>query len=134
MLAIVLLIMHVFYLCYVYLYNYVWFYVSPTIQISSTLVFCRFYVRQWRKNEWLCKFWKRNDLLKKKGVVEKGGRRKRNPCPMRSWFQCKVLGTRGFPSFYEGWKWRHNVEKWAWHKIDEIRVVGHTTIEYSTWF
>ena len=36
--------------------------------------------------------------------------------------RCKVLGSRGFPNFYEGWKWRHNVEKCAWRKIDEIRV------------
>jgi len=32
---------------------------------------------QMKKNEWLWKFWK------KRGVVEKRGRRKRNPCPMR---------------------------------------------------
>ena len=45
---------------------------------------------KWRKNEWLWTFWKRNDLyenFEKKGggVVEKRGRRKRNPCPMRLW-------------------------------------------------
>jgi len=37
-------------------------------------------------------------------------------------FKCKVFGSRGFPNFYEGWKWRRNVEKCAWHKIDEIQV------------
>jgi hypothetical protein len=40
-------------------------------------------------------------------------------------FQYKVLGSRGFPKFYECRKWRHNVEKCTWRKIDEIRVVGH---------
>ena len=47
---------------------------------------------KWRKNEWLWKFWKRNDLYenfeKRGGSREKGGRRKRNPCPMRL---CKYL-------------------------------------------
>ena len=46
---------------------------------------------QMKKNEWLWKFWKRNDLCenlkKKEGSREKGGgRRKRNPCPMRLCF------------------------------------------------
>ena len=39
---------------------------------------------QMKKNEWLWKFWKRNDLYEN---FEKGGRRKRNPCPMRLWIQ-----------------------------------------------
>ena len=41
---------------------------------------------QMKKNERLWKFWKRNDLyenFEKRGVVEKGERRKRNLCPMR---------------------------------------------------
>jgi hypothetical protein len=42
-----------------------------------------------RKTEWLWKFGKRNDLYenfeKRRGVVEKRGRRKRNSCPMRLW-------------------------------------------------
>ena len=29
------------------------------------------------------------NILKKRGVVEKRGRRKRNPCPMRLWGQHK---------------------------------------------
>ena len=62
---------------------------------------------KWRKNEWLWKFWKRNDLyenFEKGGVVEKRGRRKRNPCPMRLWIlsislwhqkQCIYYDTHG---------------------------------------
>ena len=34
---------------------------------------------QMKKNEWLWKFWKRNDY---ENFEQKGGRRKRNPCPM----------------------------------------------------
>ena len=40
------------------------------------------------EKEWLWKFWKRNDYenFEKRGVIERrGGRRKRNPCPVRLW-------------------------------------------------
>jgi hypothetical protein len=39
---------------------------------------------KWRKNEWLWKFWKRNDLyenLKKGGIVEKRGEEETNSMP-----------------------------------------------------
>jgi hypothetical protein len=90
---------------------------------------------KWRKNEWLWKFWKRNDLheiLKKRGggVVEKGGRRKQNTCPKRLWFfqqrydntlnvAVKVLTCLGFskPSWNRPGICRTWMCRYIWEKL-----------------
>ena len=56
---------------------------------------------QMEKNEWLWKFWKRNDYEN----FEKRGRRKRNPCPMHLWL--KHLSNEDLCK-----QKAHDIEKW----------------------
>jgi hypothetical protein len=40
-------------------------------------------------------------ILKKRGVVEKRGRRKRNPCPMRLWSSDRSVVFSGYSCFLD---------------------------------
>ena len=97
---------------------------------------------KWRKNEWLWKFWKRNDLYenfeKRGGVVEKRGRRKRNPCPMHLWFTILC--------FWLYWIWKlffqpkklwstctSTVQSEIWHKFSKLCcwLLSVSVVQYS---